>query len=157
MSMIGANTGPQNGLISGHRPIPKMQIWHNASQYVAKGLTHPWGIRNSWNNKFWGIEGGRPGGDIYIHIYIVSRYIYTALLNPWDAHIYTSVTRAQAHTIPWEACGLPCTRRAFCIHRMPVLPFCSWPRGDVGDDGGWINPFRALPPRRYEDNMYIYI
>ena len=31
---------------------------------------------------------------------------------------HTSVTRAQAHTVPGVACGLPCTRRPFCIKRM---------------------------------------
>ena len=28
----------------------------------------------------------------------------------------TRATRAQAHTIPKEACGLPCTHRAFCAY-----------------------------------------
>ena len=32
--------------------------------------------------------------------------------------INTSGTRAQAHTVPGKACGLPCTRHGFCAHRM---------------------------------------
>ena len=78
-------------------------------------------------------------------------------VEPSYIYIYTSVTRAQAHTVPGEACGLPCilfpgrcVSGAFdtCFGKFEMRLSCVWGGmrkeaadhgvNSRGDHGGWV-------------------